>query len=110
MEMWTFEQLPQAVGQLYDKLPHIEQLLLEKSQPQPELDEQMTVGQAASFLNLSVSTVYGKVCRAEIPVNKRGKRLYFYKSELAAWIREGRRKTRDEIRREVELFPSRKNR
>ena len=105
MEPLTFEQLPQAVRQIYNKLEIIEKLLLEKKQPQPESDEQMTVEQAARFLNLSVSTIYSKVCRSEIPVNKQGKRLYFYKSELAAWIREGRKKTREEIRKEVNMLP-----
>lgn len=105
MEPLTFDQLPQAVSQIYNKLEIIEKLLLEKKQPQPESDEQMTVEQAARFLNLSVSTIYSKVCRSEIPVNKQGKRLYFYKSELAAWIREGRKKTREEIRKEVNMLP-----
>lgn len=110
MESLTFEQLPQAVSQIYNKLEIIEQLLLEKKQPQPESDEQMNVEQAARFLNLSVSTIYSKVCRSEIPVNKQGKRLYFYKSELAAWIKEGRKKTREEIRKEVGMQPVPKNR
>lgn len=110
MDTLTFEQLPQAVSRIYDKLQSIEQLLLEKSPPQADIDEQMTVEQAAKFLDLSVSTLYGKVCRSEIPVNKRGKRLYFYKSELAAWIKAGRKKTKEEIRKEVDLQSVPKNR
>ncbi|HVI49229.1 MAG TPA: helix-turn-helix domain-containing protein [Chitinophaga sp.] len=106
MDRITFEQLPQAVALIHEKLNSIEQLLLQKNNPQAEVDEQMTVGQAANFLNLSVSALYGKVCRAEVPVNKRGKRLYFFKSELSAWIREGRKKTCEEIRKEQERLPA----
>lgn len=70
MDTLTFDQLPKAVSRIYDKLQSIKQLLLEKSPPQADTDEQMTVEQAAKFLDLSVSTVYGKVCRSEIPVKR----------------------------------------
>lgn len=104
MEALTFDQLPDAVRKLQDKLDHIEQLLLERAEnTSPETDELLTIGQAAELLNLSVSTLYGKVSRAEIPVNKRGKRLYFYRSELFEWIKAGRKKTRSEIREAVAL-------
>jgi excisionase family DNA binding protein len=83
MELLTFDQLPQAVSKLYDKLSNIEQLLLNSNNQSGDSDEPLTVSAAAKFLNLSVPTIYGKVCRKEIPVNKQGKRLYFYKSELA---------------------------
>lgn len=105
MRTLTFEQLPDAVGQLYDKLQSIEQLLQERISPPPALEEQMIVSEAASFLRMSVSTLYGKVCRSEIPVSKRGKRLYFYRSELEAWIKAGRKKTKDEIRQELDCLP-----
>lgn len=102
METLTFEELPQAVSKLQDQLNHIEQLLLEgNAKPFQETEELLTISQAAELLNLSVSTLYGKVSRAEIPVNKKGKRLYFYRSELHEWIREGRKRTRSMIREAV---------
>ncbi len=104
MEPLTFEQLPQAVSRLHDQLNNIEQLIREgNSQPSP-VDELLSVSGAAKFLNLSVPTLYGKVSRKEIPVNKQGKRLYFYKSELADWIKAGRKKTALEIRQEAEEY------
>lgn len=62
-----------------------------------EGDELLTIQQAADLLKLSVTTIYGLVSKAEIPVNKRGKRLYFSKGELTAWVKEGRKKTLTEI-------------
>ncbi len=62
-----------------------------------ETDELLTISEAASLLKLSVPTIYGYVHRSEIPVSKRGKRLYFSKQELLDWIKEGRRKTMSEI-------------
>ena len=52
MEM-TFEKLPEAVSQLFDKLEIIEQLILSKSNtPLPEADQLLTIKQAAAILHL----------------------------------------------------------
>jgi hypothetical protein len=100
-EILTFDQLPEAVSRILDKLDNIEQILLQQQRQTPEQDEIMPVTKAAIFLDLAVPTVYSKVCRKEIPVNKRGKRLYFYRSELTEWIKSGRKKTADEIREDA---------
>lgn len=71
---------------------------------QPEADQLLTVKETANFLNLSVPTIYGYVHRQEIPVNKRGKRLYFSKKELTAWIKGGRKKTISEISEEAASY------
>lgn len=97
----TFDQLPEAVTKIQEKLDIIEQLLLQRQEQSPEQEEIMPVAKAAIFLDLAVPTVYSKVCRKELPVNKRGKRLYFYRSELTEWIKSGRKKTADEIREDA---------
>ena len=102
MEPITFDQLPQAVSKLQEQLNNIEQLLLQGNNQPPETDDLLTISEAARFLNLSIPTIYGKVSRRVIPVNKQGKRLYFYKSELADWIKAGRKKTLAEITLEAE--------
>ena len=61
------------------------------------VDELFTVQQAAEFLNLAEATVYGKVLRKELPVCKRGGRLYFSKSDLIEYVKGGRKKTQEEI-------------
>ncbi|QJD95723.1 helix-turn-helix domain-containing protein [Mucilaginibacter robiniae] len=105
MEQFTFEQLPQAISLLHHKLDHIEQLLLERHTPMPtNAEEVLTVHQTADFLNIAVATVYSKVSRREIPVNKQGKRLYFYKTELIEWIKSGRKKTAIELDGEATQF------
>ncbi len=101
METLTFDQLPQAVTKLQDKLESIEQLLRQQQEQPAKADELLTVSQAASLLNLAVPTLYSKVCRQEIPVNKQGKRLYFYRAELEDWIRSGRKQTATEIKAEA---------
>ncbi|RKR05189.1 AlpA family transcriptional regulator [Flavobacterium sp. 90] len=105
MRHFTFDQLPEAVSQLYEKLDNIEKFLEHLSNESIHKEELMTISAASKMLNLSVSTIYSKVCRREIPVNKQGKQLYFYKSELQEWIKSGRVKTSLEIAKEVKFNP-----
>lgn len=99
----TFDRLPEAVSKIQDKLDNIEQLLLQRQEQPQEQDEIMPVARTAKFLDLAVPTVYSKVCRKELPVHKRGKRLYFYRSELTEWIRSGRKRTAEEIKNEATM-------
>jgi excisionase family DNA binding protein len=71
---------------------------------QLEPEQLLTVQQAAELLNLSVPTLYGYTQRAEIPVCKRGKRLYFSKQSLFEWIKDGRKKTLAETASEAEHY------
>ena len=101
----TFDQLPKAVQDISDKVNNIERLLLAKSETElSETPDLLTIQQAAQFISLSVPTMYGLVQRAKIPVNKRGKRLYFSKKELTDWIKAGRKKTNDEIAIEANKY------
>jgi excisionase family DNA binding protein len=106
---FTFEQLPKAVTQLFDKLENIERLLLSKGEQQPETDKLLNIQEAGQLINLTVPTIYGLVSRSEIPVCKKGKRLYFSKQELTEWIRAGRKKTATEIAAEAQEYINRKH-
>ena len=85
------------------RLTHIENLLLEirsqkteKVDKNPE-DEIFTVKQASKFLNLAVPTLYSLVSTRKISSYKRGKILYFKKSELSEWINSGKRASVSEL-------------
>ncbi|WP_207424996.1 helix-turn-helix domain-containing protein [Pedobacter sp. SYSU D00535] len=104
MENLTFEQLPEAIRVLIEKVNNIEALLTDLRQKESDEDKIYTVAEAAAFLNLSIHTIYSKVSRQEIPVNKQGKKLYFYKSELIQWIRAGKVKTTAELELEANGF------
>lgn len=107
MKPITFEQLPQAVSLLFDKLDDIEKLLLlvKTNSAEPiKHEEFLSVQEAANFLKLAVPTIHTMVNRAEIPANKAGKKLYFSKDELTAWIKEGRRKTAKELQVEADKY------
>ncbi len=64
----------------------------------PPSDRLLTIHEAAKFLSLSVPTMYGKTHSHSVPFMKRGKRLYFSKSELLEYIKQGRKLTNDELK------------
>ena len=78
---------------------------VQNNNPKIEQPEQLlTVQEAAQFLNLTVATIYSKVSKSELPVMKRGKRLYFSSTELMEYIKEGRKKSNAEIEQEAEAY------
>jgi excisionase family DNA binding protein len=62
----------------------------------------LNLKEAANYLNLAKQTIYGLTSKNEIPFLKRGKKLYFKKSELENWINEGKRKSVAELKKELE--------
>lgn len=92
------------------RLNNIETLLLDlKHNPKeqneiPELDKLLSIQETATFLNLSIPTIYSKVSKGELPVMKRSKRLYFSRIELTEYLKKGRKKTNSEIEAEAELY------
>ena len=97
------EQLNSIIENAVRNVLDDEKNQMEQAEQEPQL---LTIGQAAEFLNLTVPTMYCKVSKGEIPFMKRSKRLYFSKSELLQYIKEGRRKTNFEIEQEAQNFVS----
>lgn len=98
MQTLTFTQVtPEELAAMVAEMVRRE---LAGMQPAALDDEPMNVKEAAQFLNITVPTLYTIV--KNLPHNKRGKRLYFFKSELTAYLKGGRRKTNQERREEVE--------
>ncbi|GAB4044912.1 helix-turn-helix domain-containing protein [Spirosoma jeollabukense] len=76
-----------------NRLSNLEALALEmlqymrnpaSSQRETDGETPLTVQQTADFLSISQQTVYQNI--AKIPHRKRHGRLYFFKSELAAYL------------------------
>jgi excisionase family DNA binding protein len=85
MKPFTFDQIPKMMNKLFEKMDRIEQMLSYFSKGQIKQDELLTISEASQLLKLAIPTIYSKVSKNEIPVNKQGKKLYFYKSELIEW-------------------------
>jgi excisionase family DNA binding protein len=94
------------------RLSDIESLILDLKQPKQEhpptkqSEQFLNVRETAKFLKLADSTIYSKVSKGELPVMKRGKRLYFSTSELMQYIKEGRKKSNAQIEAEAQAYLS----
>ncbi|KPM50018.1 helix-turn-helix transcriptional regulator [Jiulongibacter sediminis] len=104
--MYTFNELPEAVTAIANKLDVIERLLKLKNSKETEdfiSNRLLTLDQACSLLKLQKSTLYSKVSRGEIPgVYKQAGRLYFKKEELLKWLEAGEKKTTTKILEEAD--------
>ncbi len=93
-EKITFNDLPEAVSQLKKDIDYIKQILLEdKSVRNPDLDYWMNISELCNFLpdKPTKNTIYSWVQNRTIPFHKGAKKLRFLKSELDAWMKEGRK-------------------
>ena len=60
--------------------------------------------EAAEFLSFIAATMYDKISRGELPVMKRGKRLYISRAELLEYLKDGREKSNAEIERNANVY------
>lgn len=68
----------------------------------------LTIQEAASFLKISVNTIYSKVSRKELPYMKKNGRLYFSNLDLVNYLKSGRKLTNDEVDAAAENYLSKK--
>lgn len=76
--------------------------------PTDQPEQLLTIQEAAEFLSLTVPTMYSKVSKGELPVMKRSKRLYFSRTELLEYLKDGRKKSNAEIEQEAKAYLKKK--
>lgn len=76
----------------------------EQQEEKEREDEIGGIELAIEVTKLAKPTIYGLVSERRIPHSKRGKKLYFSRKELKEWVKEGKRKTQDEIAEEAVNF------
>lgn len=93
MDNITFEQLPQAVSLLIEKVgqlsSRIEDVLKKTTPQQTEHRKPLNLDEVATLLDKSVSTIYAMTSEKRIPYHKRGNKLYFFEDEIIRWIEQG---------------------
>ena len=91
MDNITFEQLPQAVSMLIEKVGQladkVEKVLGNTGQRQER--RLLTLDDVATLLDKSSSTIYAMTSDKRIPYHKRGNKLYLFENEIIAWIEQG---------------------
>ncbi|MDJ1504029.1 helix-turn-helix domain-containing protein [Xanthocytophaga agilis] len=77
---------------LQNRLIRLEALVLElQSSQQPSVIKHLGgIELAMQITGLAQSTIYNLVSADRIPYMKRGKKLYFSRTDLEAWITEGK--------------------
>lgn len=63
-------------------------------------DHPINIDEAAAFIKKPKSTIYQLTSTRQIPFNKVGKQLLFFKKDLLAWIEESKKKTQKQIEAE----------
>ncbi|WP_040282483.1 helix-turn-helix domain-containing protein [Psychroserpens damuponensis] len=109
MNTLSFDQLPNVVAELQRGQSEILALLSNKAKPQPDIETPINLNEVSKITGLTKPTLYGYVQRNEIPHNKKGNRLYFFKSEIVDWIKTGKQKTLKELEAENDEFLSNSN-
>lgn len=103
----TLESLPRAVALLTEEVSEIKSLLLKQASNTPsETERWLNLNELCEYLpdKPSKSTVYDWVHDRNIPVHKGPKKLRFLKSEIDAWLNQGRKKTHAELQEESIQF------
>lgn len=108
----SFNDLPQAVSYLIQKVERLESLLENQSEQtiSENPNQRMNLKELQAYLpdHPAAPTVYGWVRSNLIPFYKKGKKLSFKKSEIDTWLDAGRNKTDDEIADEATNYINRK--
>ena len=80
----------------------------EKDYQSKNAPEILNAQEAASFLKVKVATVYERTSAKSIPHVKKGNKLYFHRSELEQWLKEGKVKTVNELQGEAITYTMKK--
>ena len=82
----SFEQMPELIQNLVERVESLEKTVREKQQPQPLEGELMIVEDVCKMLGKSKSAVYRTVRCHNIPFIRQGNRLYFDRPTIKKWL------------------------
>lgn len=82
----AFEQLPELIQNLVERIEAIEKPVREKHQPLPLEGELMSVDDIYKLLGKSKTAIYRAVRIQIIPYIRHGNRLYFDRATIKKWL------------------------
>ena len=89
----TFEQLPQAVSTLIERVEQlagkVDEVLGKAAGRDTGKRSLLSLEEVAALLDKSASTIYAMTSEKRIPYRKRGNKLYFFEDEVMLWIEQG---------------------
>jgi excisionase family DNA binding protein len=101
---YSFDQIPNILKRIEDRLDKIEEILLERIQNELTEIEFISATEACKILKITLPTLYSKVSLREVPFYKKGNRLHFSKAELLEWIQEGKKSSLADINEKGDNF------
>ena len=82
----AFEQLPELIQNLVERIEALEKTVREKHQPLPLEGGLMSVEDLCKLLGKSKSAVYRTVRYRDIPYIRQGNRPYFDRATIKKWL------------------------
>ena len=82
----SFEQMPELIQNLVERIEALEKIVREKQQPQPLEGELMSVEDVCKLLGKSKSAVYRTVRYRDIPYIRQGNWFYFDRATIKKWL------------------------
>ena len=98
----TVDKLPEAVAYLIKEVSELKSMVETKKNQPTEKRVPIEIEEACRLIMKAKPTVYALARKGLIPCYKRGKKLFFFEDELMAWITQGKRKTIEELKEDVE--------
>lgn len=106
--MIAFEQTQRDVKELKRAISRVESLVFKMAESQIQADDPKSIDEIEKLTGYTKPTLYGYCQKNKIPHHKKNGRLFFFKSEIIEWIKEGKRKTTQEIGLETDALLSKK--
>lgn len=75
-----------------------------ESSNNPTDDHPMDIDETSKMIHLAKPTIYGLTHRNSIPFHKQGKKLYFLKSEIMDWIKNGKGASKPADQKELHRY------
>lgn len=87
-KMISFNEIPEAMSYLIEKVNNLEELIRTSANTQPDEDIWFNLEALCNYLpdRPAKQTVYGWVFQKKIPYHKKGKKLQFLKFEIDEWL------------------------
>jgi excisionase family DNA binding protein len=115
MEKIVLTNVPidELIDRIVERLASSNQVL-NKSQEESDVKEYLSIEEASKLIGLAISTIYSLTHRNEIPHIKKGKKLWFKRSELLQWLDSGHVESQEDLEakamEDLRKFHSRKRR
>ena len=100
--MFNDEGIKVLIEQLAEKLQPF--LKTSKSNLKKEEEPFINMDEVSKILNLKKATIYGHTHKGTIPFRKQGKRLLFLKSEIYAWVNEGKNISKNDLELKADAY------